>query len=71
MGNSKKMELRENLNKTGFDLLIERDAGNTILILMGGKEESQKENWENLKRIAEHALFELSLKDVEYNNLKS
>jgi hypothetical protein len=38
------------------DLLIERDAGNDALILMGGKDEIRKENWTELKRIADEAL---------------
>ncbi len=37
-----------------LDLLIERDAGNGILILMGGK--SQFDDWLNLRNLCDSAL---------------
>jgi len=38
------------------DLLIERDAGNPVLALMGGTDTIRRENWTELRRIADEAL---------------
>jgi hypothetical protein len=50
---AKKMSLTDHGN-----LLIERDAGNEILILMQGKD--KKTNWRNLKTICDEALQEIT-----------
>ncbi len=46
---NKTMEARD--NGRGFDLLIERDAGNPVLILMGG-ERHGLQNWIRLLKLA-------------------
>ena len=49
----KKMLLKPNAN--GVDLLIERDSGNKILILMG-RSDIALENWKRLRLLAADAI---------------
>jgi len=42
------------------DLLIERDAGNPIMILMGGKDKATiRQNWQALQALTNEALEEI------------
>ena len=59
---SKKMELIT-VNDDKIDLFIERDAGNNIRILMGGKRKDCLKNWENLKSLCDQVINQL--KDAE------
>ena len=55
---SKKMSVTDKLN-----LLIERDSGNEVLILMQGKH--VKENWKMLKAMCDRALQEITNKEFD------
>jgi hypothetical protein len=56
MAKSKKMELV--VSNSRVDLSIEKDAGNQILILMGGLANPAycKESWKNLRKLCDEAL---------------
>ncbi len=54
------------MNLEGNDLLIERDAGNPVLILMG-KEEYAMENWGKLQDLCDEAMLKLSADRVRNN----
>jgi hypothetical protein len=59
----KKIQLSN--NRKTYDLLIERDTGNEILILMSQDRKRCLDNWKKLKRICETAIIELEgLKEV-------
>ena len=56
----KKMSIRprtDHKDKMVYDLLIERDCGNEVGILMGGKD--QKKDWKRLKTLCEQVLSQL------------
>jgi len=48
------------LDNHNVDLSIEKDAGNPILVTMGGTNEKRKENWTELRRICDEALAIIS-----------
>ena len=50
---------RTDIEATEFYKSVEKDAGNPILILMGGTTKTQKENWSKIKQVAEEALEDL------------
>jgi hypothetical protein len=55
---AKKMELAK--SDTRVDLVIERDAGNPVRILMGGKDKATIRNtWKTLKSLCDEALKEV------------
>ena len=54
----KLMELKPNSMNDGIDLLIERDTGNPVLILMGKRDIAIK-RWDRLRRLANKAYLEL------------
>jgi hypothetical protein len=43
----------------GYDLMIEKDAGNPVRILMGGTREAQEDNWRRLRDTANQAIVNL------------
>lgn len=55
---SKKMSVTDRGN-----LLIERDSGNEILILMQGK--NLKENWQNLKALCNKVLNDIESEEFD------
>lgn len=55
---AKKMHLAN--DGTRVDLVIERDAGNPVGILMGGRDKATiRQNWQALKELCEGALVEI------------
>lgn len=44
------------------DLSIEKDSGNPIRILMGGKD--ARRNWEELTKLCNRAITEINLSDI-------
>jgi hypothetical protein len=55
---AKKMELIKSGSR--IDLSIERDAGNLVLILMGGKDRKTiRDTWLQLKEICDEAIIEI------------
>lgn len=48
----------------GFDLIVEKDAGNEVRILTGDLTNSKK-FWKNLKLVAEVVLAEIEFKESE------
>jgi hypothetical protein len=55
---AKKMELIKSGSRV--DLSIERDAGNLVLILMGGKDRKTiRDTWLQLKEICNEAIIEI------------
>jgi hypothetical protein len=60
---AKKMSLTDQGN-----LLIERDSGNEILILMQGK--NKKENWKCLSAICEQALDKIAGTETHWDEAK-
>ena len=43
------------------NLLIERDAGNEILILMGATKEDVLENWKRMKELCDYVINQLEM----------
>lgn len=48
--------------KEGIDLLIERDSGNLVLILMSGRADYCLANWKRLKDVCDTAIEELEVR---------
>lgn len=48
-------------NSGTYDLMIERDAGNPVRILMGGNIKDNEEYWNRISLLADKVLDELAL----------
>lgn len=48
----------------GYDLMVERDSGNEVLILTG-REDLSKEFWKNLRDLATNVLEEMKLEEAQ------